>query len=240
MKYFVISDMHGDFTATVSALQDSGYDQKNPEHTLIVLGDYFGRADTSPFSTGSKQIYDYLLSPDHLNKPICIKGNHEILTENIFRRGYIHEIDFSNGDEKTIISFSEKPGSIFDVGYQEDMIRQASESGLREWIKTLPWFYETKTHILTHGWFPQEILPSSPYATWDDAIWSRTEDVLRSYKKDTDKTLVVGHWSAALLRRDFQYDGSKDVFGIYKWENVVVVDTTTVLSHKVAVYIFEE
>lgn len=52
MKYFVFSDIHGDYDAMIEALKTNGYEPSNHNHTLISLGDNFGRASTGKKSIG--------------------------------------------------------------------------------------------------------------------------------------------------------------------------------------------
>ena len=42
-KIFAISDIHGFYTEMITSLKESGYDEDNPEHLLIVCGDKFDR-----------------------------------------------------------------------------------------------------------------------------------------------------------------------------------------------------
>ncbi len=46
-KYFICSDLHGNFTALEKALQENGFDIDNESHILVVAGDIFDRGEES-------------------------------------------------------------------------------------------------------------------------------------------------------------------------------------------------
>ena len=66
-KYFVFSDVHGEYKALQDALNEAGYDRHNPNHKLISCGDNFDRGPESA------KVYRFLRD----NKAICIRGNHD-------------------------------------------------------------------------------------------------------------------------------------------------------------------
>ena len=44
-KYFLFSDIHGNVTALIEALDEAGFEALNPKHILLGVGDYFDRGD---------------------------------------------------------------------------------------------------------------------------------------------------------------------------------------------------
>ena len=46
-KYFVFSDVHGEYDALINSLRMAGYEGGNPQHKLISLGDAFDRGPNS-------------------------------------------------------------------------------------------------------------------------------------------------------------------------------------------------
>ena len=54
LKIFAVSDIHGCATALETALNEVGFDPKNPCHLLIVLGDLFDRG------TENRRVLEYL------------------------------------------------------------------------------------------------------------------------------------------------------------------------------------
>ena len=77
MKYFVVSDVHGQFNQMIIALADAGFEARNENHTLITLGDMFDRGPKS------KEIYHYLIS---LERVITIFGNHDMFLMNFLMK----------------------------------------------------------------------------------------------------------------------------------------------------------
>ena len=145
MIYFCFGDVHGDEIAMLEGLKRAGYDCSNSNHQIISLGDNFGRASTGGKSKG---VFKYLTSKEHKNTPICIRGNHETILLDIFRRGFLTQTDIYNGEALTISSFAHcsKGQAIFDP----ENINKAAKI-VEEWITKLPWYYETEHYIFTHG-----------------------------------------------------------------------------------------
>lgn len=100
-KYFVFSDVHGEFDALMQSLQEAGYDASNPEHILVSLGDGFDRGPKS------EDVY-CLLARNTRN--IVIKGNHDEMLEEFLLKGEDGEFTLfnilHNGLGATISSFS--------------------------------------------------------------------------------------------------------------------------------------
>lgn len=260
MKYFVISDVHGEFYKMLNALQRAGFDEDNSNHCLISLGDNFDRGEDS------KAIYYYLRG---LKNVICLRGNHEDILLRTFARKQLTYTDIYNGVGKTIDSLA---GEFND---DSTAIQKAIKKnrGIIKWIKSMPFYLETKTHILTHGWLPsgwlydesKPALNSFSTKQWNNATWSHTENELMifRYAKEhnqlashaLDKTLVVGHWHSFRLKETFQdYDINShldwyghlmdpEAFTTYYDDVVPVVGIdgcSNTSCGRVNVYVFEE
>ena len=152
MKFFVTSDIHGDFMALLSGLDNAGYDLSNKNHQLIICGDLFGRAQVDP--DDCIQIYKYVTSPNHKNPPIVLHGNHEDIILGIFRRNQVTYNDIYNGEHKTIASFArmDETAGAYDPAALQAVRKNFPE--LENWLKSLPYYFETKRYIFTHGWLP--------------------------------------------------------------------------------------
>ena len=175
MKYFVFSDIHGNGEALYKGLEKAGYDPYNPEHRLISCGDNFGRCEN--YSIGSKEIYEYLTSDMHINKPICLRGNHEDILLKIEERNSITLTDIYNGEHKTLGAFAADnvDPNLFDkeimasqIKYDQHearlAIKEMREKGFFEWIKQMPFYFETEHYVFTHGFLPMKIIKAKdPY-----------------------------------------------------------------------------
>jgi hypothetical protein len=182
----------------------------NPNHQIISLGDHFGRADVSLDISGSKNVFEYLISKEHHNRPICIIGNHEEILIEMLKYEHVSYLDSINGEDKTCISFMKDKRYSFEL-YNEDTahchFKSIKKSGVKEWILSLPYYYETKTHILFHGWGTNKVIPGSIHKKWSDAMWAKTPDDIKRYIEVFDKikdpkTIVFGHWGTHHLRKE--------------------------------------
>lgn len=168
MKYFVLSDIHGDYDAMVQGLIEAHYDENDPSNQLIVIGDFFGRASTSE---GAYGVWKFLTSNIHKNKPICIKGNHEAgIVQKILERGYATYLDIQNGEGETIDDLyahlpetcktvsSEASIENGEIVFLRSKVKAINNSyvgsELLSWLKSLPYYYETDFAVFTHGWLP--------------------------------------------------------------------------------------
>ena len=150
MKYFVFGDCHGDYIALLTGLNEAHYNPQDPTHQIIGLGDYFGRAERE--TSDSLNVWRYLTSFIHVNPPILLKGNHELILENMIKRRYPIYTDISNGEHKTIASISGLPLS--EVVYNPAAFNTEEVKKFYDWLKGLPYYYKTKSSTFTHAWLP--------------------------------------------------------------------------------------
>ena len=71
LKYFVISDIHSHYEAMITALEKHKYDEHNPNHHLLVLGDLFDRGKEAIL------VLEYLFRLNLEEKATIILGNHD-------------------------------------------------------------------------------------------------------------------------------------------------------------------
>ena len=93
--YFVVSDVHSFYTPMKRALDEAGYDKDNENHILISLGDIFDRGDES-----LKMLHFFKSLPKE--RRILVRGNHELLLADCYRRGSFCSHDESNGTARTM------------------------------------------------------------------------------------------------------------------------------------------
>ena len=89
MKYFIVSDIHSFYTELKRALDKAGFNKRNKDHTLIVCGDVFDRGSETV------ELYKFLISIPK-KRCILIKGNHELLYEELLEKSFPESHDFSN------------------------------------------------------------------------------------------------------------------------------------------------
>lgn len=251
MKYFVFADPHGDYQALLTAITEMGYDAANPQHQLIGCGDYFGRAAQS--NSDCINIWKYLTSPHHVNKTICIRGNHESILIDAIKRRQLTETDIYNGEHNTFASFLGRyPNQVkYDLYLQLDAVNVMVNIGFYDWLKSLPWYFETEHYIFTHGFVPMMYftrgieLGDFGYSEWEQASWSNTPDSIRTFdlmNVGAHKTIVFGHWRAKSLNEKFAHKWEEEDSEIYVDEErkLIGLDVTTALSHKVGSIVIED
>jgi hypothetical protein len=133
-KLFCVSDIHGFYDEFRLALDNSGFDSENEEHWLIVLGDNF---DRGPDPIG---VMRYL---NGLPRKVLIKGNHELLLQDVCERGYPHSNDYSNGTFDTVCEFG---GAGLGRGFEECCI--ITEQRIKSFIYSMVPYFETKNMYL--------------------------------------------------------------------------------------------
>ena len=69
-KLFFCSDIHGYYDVMINALNEAGFDENNPNHLLVVLGDIFDRGEQAV------QVYEYLKRLNDKKKAVVVSGNH--------------------------------------------------------------------------------------------------------------------------------------------------------------------
>ncbi len=259
---FFISDLHGYFDITIKSLQDAKWDETNPNHFLIVLGDIFDRAEQNV------QIFEWLYRLTKENKAIVTSGNHhkfliDFLEDYVDDFNYIH-----NGLNKTINSFlgtnddlkewifnDKGQSSIDEIWY--DWQKHARNKinhkypELLSWLKSLPRYIETTNYIGVHASIDTKVNDwKSPHCyrynlvDWD-ALDFDDGSFFGSSIVNTNKTVVVGHFGTYHLREMYNlpYDrhpNSQYNILIRNDKRVIAIDATTILSKQVNVLKIEE
>lgn len=238
-KLFVVSDIHSFYTPLKKALDEAGFDPNNKYHWLIVCGDAFDRGGES------EEVLHFLMS---LERKVLVKGNHDILLEQLCLLEDPHSYDYSNGTTKTV----EDIGNM-GMGYPFD------ECCRRTWNKTAAYrdqlvnYFETENYIFVHSWIPTlnggyyNFDPDWREATddrWEEAMWRNPFDMHFLDLNQTGKTIVFGHWHCSaghkLLGR------SKDELGRYAiWEpcyanGIIGIDRCTARTGEVNVLVLTD
>lgn len=259
-KLFIISDVHGHYQEMIDALKQAGFDEDNIDHLLISCGDEFDRGEQS------LNIYLYLKRLSDEGKAIVLKGNHSLFLidylngKNLSPFNYLH-----NGTDETLADFlhQTKPFETWTVlnnikeptyGDFAEWISIAKKEinkeypELLEWLDTRPYYYESENYIFTHGsiqgtcedWKNPQKSIYGKYFGWDACMWD-DGSFFGSEIKNTDKTVVIGHFGTEHLRRMYNIK-SEDHHSILKRDDgkIIAIDTTTALSKRVNVLVIED
>ena len=253
MKYFCISDAHGQFNQMITALDVEGFDKENENHTLITLGDMFDRGPKS------KEIYHYLIS---LERVINIHGNHDKMLMDFLANPFGANHSFNaeqNGVDATLASMANitktkaKRLLDHDPAYLAAQINRYNR-GIYKWLLDMSLHHETETHILVHAGITDDTLKDWKDSTYNEFTWNH--DFMLKHTEHIEKTIVFGHMHAWRNRYacqpDVEYYGSileKQVErglvipdpSIFYFENKVSIDGCSNMPWGVVnVYTFEE
>ena len=193
MKYFVVSDVHGQFNQMIIALADAGFEARNENHTLITLGDMFDRGPKS------KEIYHYLIS---LDRVINIHGNHDKFLMDFLAQPFNDKAFFNayhNGVAATYASLANITKTKALRLLSDDPQYLAAENnkhnkGIYRWLMDMPLYHETETHILVHAGLSDDTTKDWRNSTYKEFTWQH--DFMLKYTDHIDKTIVFGHMHA--------------------------------------------
>jgi serine/threonine protein phosphatase 1 len=235
-KYFVISDIHGHYDALFTALKASKYDELNPSHTLIVLGDLFDRG------TQSKEVLEYLYPLSLNGRTYMITGNHDLFVRDLLSGKY-DRVQFNiehNGFQFTLESLVGRllPKD-FDVEAVSDEIA-LKYPYLLEWLQGFLPYLELGDYIFVHGGV------NDTQGDWRlnslrDLVWSSE----MKQKRIEGKTVVAGHHRTATIRRpnsDYEllFKSHPEAFDIFYDEGKIMIDGFVEISHRINVLILED
>jgi len=221
VKYFIVSDIHSFATELKYALKGAGFDKKNKDHTLVVVGDIFDRGDETI------ETYNFLSSIPK-KRCILIKGNHEFLFRDLLRKSWPESHDFSNHTVDTFCQIAHRDIADLhngDVDWEE-IKAFVKTSKIWAWLQSKQWknYFELGPYIFCHSFIPVSLKPKFKSAAmyygtwnlsgkafkywddwrnamdfqWEDATWGDPIDYYQAglFEEESKKgkVLVVGHW----------------------------------------------
>lgn len=249
MKIFAVSDIHSFFTPLKRALDEKGFEPNNPEHMLVCCGDCFDRGGES------REVLDFL---SNLTNVVLVKGNHEVLMELVWERGYCKSHDMSNGTLRTIedLCIADANGELHDAV-------KLSKDKLKPFFSKMVDYFETKNYVFVHGWIPLKYDLTKKFAEygeptlfdenwregdWDMARWFNGIKKAWSGLVVPGKTTVCGHWHCSyghMLKSiktgkwlsEFDEDA---VWEPYVAEGIIAIDRCTAHTGEVNVVVLED
>ena len=190
-KFFVTSDIHSFYEPFMKALDGAGFDKDNEDHWLVVCGDCFDRGPDSGL------VLKFLMQ---LERKILVKGNHDILLEDLCMREFAYSHDFHNGTTRTIQDLGN-----MGMGYPLDECCQTTWNRTARYRELLVNYFETQNYIFVHSWMPVNKIGIDTYeykegwrnATdqeWETAMWGNPFKLAEQGLNKTGKTIVFGHF----------------------------------------------
>lgn len=243
-KFFVTSDIHSGYTPFKKALDEKGFDPNNENHWLIVCGDCFDRLGESV------ELLKFLMS---LERKILVKGNHDILLEELCMRGFPYSHDKSNGTTRTVQDISGKY-SAYDFADACDI----TWNKLARYRELLVNYFETKQYIFVHSWIVLNKVGIDAYEyredwrkgsneEWEQIMWTnpfwRAQDGLNK----TGKTIVFGHWHCSTghaMEKGYEISefGEDAIWEPYinKQQGIVGIDRCVGYTNKINIIVLED
>jgi len=232
MKYFLFSDVHGEYDALITSLEAAGFDLQNPEHFLIGLGDYFDRGNQNEF------VLAFLMAIHEQGRIKLIRGNHDDMLLNFLTMNVVdafHDLRY-NGLDKTIDGLA---GDKVKFANLENYIAAKNlvlknYPNLINFIKSMEEIIYIDNYVLSHAGF---------FARDDGTLivdnWNHTEIMVkyRSQFFDKSKTYIFGHWHAEKLNKSLNISTGNPYKFIYK--NFIGIDATTNITKKVTIHVIE-
>ena len=258
---FVFSDPHAFYNETITALKKAGYNETNPHHKLVCLGDFTDRGEQS------LEMYEYLHRLSIENKAIVLPGNHTKFFIDFLEGSYNPFNYLHNGLRETIADFWHRTSPFESWCLLEGQCDMTQENyakwvdicrkeimdehpDLLHWLKSLPRYFETKHYIGVHGAIDTKVVDwHNPHCyrynliDWD-ALDFDDGYFFGSQINNTNKTVIIGHFGTEQLRKMYQdiiKNDTGDTYDIlYRDDNkIIAIDATTNQSKKVNVLVIE-
>ena len=96
VRLFVVSDIHGHYTQLIKALEEAGFDKRDPRHLFVCCGDLFDRGREN------RKVYDFVRT---LERKVLVRGNHDERLADILEHRCVRLNDLYNGIESTLVEF---------------------------------------------------------------------------------------------------------------------------------------
>lgn len=234
--YFVVSDIHGHYQALKNALSKASFDESNPDHHLLVLGDLFDRGEES------KEVFQYLYDLTTRKKASIIMGNHDLFLFELFDHNLVR-VKFNinhNGFMKTIESFY---GSQLDEDFDIEEVASRIQNQfphLKSWIQSFPYWLEIGKYLFVHGSLDGDLI---------DFRETSKRDMVWGYESEKtpvkDRIVVCGHQRNAcikhpgLSKKEYQAL-PMDEHEIYYQEGKIFIDGFVEVSNKINVLVLDE
>ena len=245
--FFVSSDIHSAYTPWIKALKEAGFNENKYAHKLITCGDLFDRKDESI------EVLRFVMRMVEEDKIILVKGNHDLLLEELCLRGFPYSYDKSNGTAKTVQDISGKYGA-YDFAEACDITFKKT-ARYRELLVN---YFETKNYIFVHSWIVVNKVGIDTYEyredwrnssdeergqiMWTNPFW-RAQDGLNK----TGKTIVFGHWHCSIghaMDKKYEIDefGKDAIWKPYinKEQGIIGIDRCVSYTNEVNVIVLED
>lgn len=232
-KYYVFSDVHGEFDALQSNLIEMGFNIEDENDILFSLGDLFDRGPASD------TVLAFVMDMWEQGRFIGIRGNHDDMLLDYVRGTGGSTVRFNliyNGLNSTISQLSGvhvSPMWLFEQGKEISQKIVEKYPRIEEFLLDLKPMYEFGDFVFLHAG-----CDTDNGKEWFVNNWSNTPAFIANFNTG-NKKYVFGHWHASkLYEQILDVDAPDDKIFIHN--NFIGIDMKTNISKEVAVgYLFE-
>lgn len=247
MKYFLFSDVHGEYDALITSLEAAGFDLSNEEHILVGLGDYFDRGSQN------EMVLVFLKTMLDMGRIKLIRGNHDDMLLSFLRttplgepidmfyneRQYLNDI-IHNGMNMTIAELAGQPEISKTlstlISNVNELRKQVKEKHpyLLEMLKSMTDRVLIDNYVLTHAGFTLY-----NYEEMKVDNWAHTETMVEKLGSllSPHHIYIFGHWHAEKLNRKFKI--ATDNMNKFIYKNFIGIDGKTNFTKQVTIHIIE-
>lgn len=254
MKIFVCSDIHSAYTPWMDALKKAGFDENNPEHIIIICGDALDRMNETV------EVLEFILRMMNKGRLIYVKGNHDVLMQQMLDRGYSMSHDRHNGTERSYYQLLNAHADKMDGRRPDEIVREA----LQPLYDNMVNYFETQNYIFVHSWIPthkkERPHPANKWipltideymedwreandVEWESAMWGNPFKMAEQGLNKTGKVILFGHWHTSYQwAKDGKCSefGEDAIFDPYFGEGYIALDACTVHTKKCNVIVLED
>ncbi|MCM1441032.1 MAG: metallophosphoesterase [Roseburia sp.] len=257
-----MADVHGFYTAMISALKDKGYFEDNTPHKLIVCGDLFDRGSEA------KELQRFILELLEKDEVILIKGNHEDLALDLIinPKKYLWDLFTAltchHYRNRTMDTFFQLTGyELKDaIKNMKDFAAKSKETPfVKTIIPAMCNYFETSNYIFVHGWIPcvahgaraqadtfyyKPDWRSAKAADWDYSRWHNGMLAWSQGVKEPNKAIICGHWHTSYghskIENKCSEHGEDAIFTPFIADGIIALDACTAHSGFVNCVVIDE
>lgn len=256
MRYYTVSDVHGNYTLLRKALDKMGFFNDKKPHKLLVNGDLLDRGQEA------NQLIDFMIDLMEKDMLIFVKGNHEDLFLQCLQEaasGKINMHHYLNGTWDTLLQISEMSEDEVEKDREGlyELVRRGMQSPFyRKLLPACVDYYETPKYIFTHGWIPcvvkgfqahvkYEYVPDWRQAdikAWYAARWLNGIDLACKHNiREPNKTVVCGHWGACYGHNQQRTERYEDAdFSPFYAEGIIAIDASVCQSEQINCIVLDD
>lgn len=238
--WFVCSDIHGFFSEWMTCLLKKGFDINNSTHGLIILGDIFDRGNEA------LKVYEFIKKLPK-NRRILIRGNHELLLNELVKRKFAYMYDRTNGTYNTLFNIAGyDTEDVFNTNYWKKMIEATTEeeknnifderllkieklfSGkitkILKWIFSDEWlnYYETSNYIFVHSFIPLQQSSLNEYEY----------EYKENWRDSTDEEWNEAMWGCPWKKAKLNFNQTKKTIVCGHWHTSDFFNNLSKSKHK--------